>query len=76
MELSERSLVDAASTGGGAGTGSWCFINRLVANGAKVLVTAVPLYGQVSLYNLPVLDLRTLDGIFSGTEGTSVPDSC
>lgn len=50
--LSEHSLVDAASTGGGAGTGSWRFISRLiVANGAKVRVTMVPAYGQVSLYN-------------------------
>ena len=46
--LSQRSLVDAASTSAVAGTGGWCFINRLlVVNGAEVLGTAVPVYGLV-----------------------------
>lgn len=38
----------AAATSGEAGTGSWCFINRLiVVSGAKVPGTAVPVCGQV-----------------------------
>lgn len=75
--LSKCLLIATARTGGGAGAGSWCFINRvIVANGAKVLTTVLPAYGQVSWYNLPVLGLRTLDGIFSAAKRTSVPDSC
>lgn len=70
--LSKCSLADAASIGGGAGAGSWCFINRVsVANGAKDLGTVVPTYGQVSLYNLPVLGLMNLAGVFFSTEGVS-----
>lgn len=40
-------------------------------NGAKDLGTVVLAYGQVSLYNLPVLGLRNLAGIFFSTEGVS-----
>lgn len=45
--LQLRGLVVAA-TSGEAGTGSWCFINRLiVVSRAKVPGTAVPVCGQV-----------------------------
>lgn len=56
--------LQAESSAGGAGTRSCRFANRLsVANGVKVPCAAVPVYGQVSLYNLPVLGLSTLDGL-------------
>lgn len=44
--LQLQGLVDAA-TSGEAGTGSWCFINRvIVVSGAKVPGTVVPVCGQ------------------------------